>query len=299
MPAPKARAAPSSVAERYNALLDIGRTLASTLSADDLYAAIHRETARVVPASGFYIALYEPARDTATIVYYADGDEVERTHVTFRGSDSEVLRTGEVVLVEDRLDDRSLLHLGDDHSPVTRAAISAPMIHKGRVLGSVSAQSYEPNTYSADDLTMLQCIADIAAVAVDNAQHVAELEKRRHEAERVEEIGRAITSSLDPSDVLRKVIDAVLGLLTVDGASVWLCDSPTGRVARVAGSGGDIALPIGLTWDLSGELEQELLHNRAPVVLDDLSDTPLVPAHYEVPRHAATRYCEEFTESPL
>ena len=135
MPAPKARASQSSVAERYNVLLDIGRTLASTLSVDDLYAAIHREAARVLQASGFYVALHDPAEDKATIVYFADRDAGERTDVTFRASDSEVIRTRKAVLVEDRLDDLSLLHLGDEDSQVTRSAISAPMIHKGRILG--------------------------------------------------------------------------------------------------------------------------------------------------------------------
>jgi diguanylate cyclase (GGDEF)-like protein len=279
MPAFDARTDPSSVGERYSVLLDIGRTLASTLSADDLYAAIHRETARVLQASGFYIALYDPDLDTATIVYFADRGEVQRTSVTFRGSESEVLRTGKPVLVEDRLDDLSLMHLGDDDSDVTRSAISAPLIHKGRTLGSVSAQSYQPRTYDAADMDLLQAIADIAAVAVDNAQHIGELEKRRREAEQIEEIGRALTSSLDPKEVLGKVIQAVLGVLSVDGASVWLCDSPLGCTAKVAESGGDIALPAGLAWDLSGPLEQKLLHDRQPVVVDDLAGSNLIPAN--------------------
>ena len=277
MSASGARTAQSSVGERYSVLLDIGRTLASTLSAEDLYATVHRETARVLQASGFYVALYEPTHDKATIVYFADRGEVRRVNVTFRGSESEVLRTGKPVLVGDRLDDLSLMHLGDDDSDVTRSAISAPMTYKGRVLGSVSAQSYQANTYTSEDLDLLQGIADIAAVAIDNAQHIAELEKRRREAEQVEEIGRALTSSLDPKEVLGKVIHAVLGVLNVDGASVWLCDSPTGCVAKVADSGGEIALPLGLAWDLSGPLEQQLLQNRTPVVLDDLADSTLIP----------------------
>ncbi len=265
--------------ERRSVLLDIGRILAGTLSADDLYAAVHRETSRVLQASGFYVALYDPALVTsATIVYFSPtaarcGVSTSRS----RGSESEVLRTGKPVLVEDRLDDLSLMHLGDDESEVTRSAISAPMTHKGRVLGSVSAQSYAPNTYSREDLDLLQGIADIAAVAIDNAQHIAELEKRRREAEQVEEIGRALTSSLDPKEVLGKVIQAVLGVLNVDGASVWLCDGPIGCVAKVAESGGEIALPLGLTWDLSGSLERELLYKRRAVVVDDLASSSLVP----------------------
>lgn len=279
MPAQDARSARTTVGDRYRVLLDIARTLAGTLSSDELYAAIHQETARVLEASGFYVSLYEATRDKATIVYFADRGEQQRVEIAYKGSESEVLRTGKPVLVRDRLTDLSLMQLGDETSEVTRSAISAPLLHKGRLLGAISAQSYEPNAYSEDDLGLLQGIADLAAVAVDNAVHVSELERRRREAERVEEIGRALTSSLDPKVVLGKVINAVTDVLNVDGASVWLRDGPSGTAGRVVQSGGDIALPLGLTWELDGPLERELIQAGKPVIVDDLAASPLVPPH--------------------
>lgn len=269
----------STVGDRYRVLLDIGRTLAGTLSLQALYAAIHHETARVLEASGFYVSLYDATRDLATIVYFADRGEIERVTITHRGSDSEVIRTHRAVLVADRLDDRTLMHLGVDDTEVTRSAISAPMIQKGRILGVISAQSYEPRAYTNEDLDLLQGIADIAAVAVDNAHHVAELERRRREAERVEEIGRALTSSLDASEVLGKVIAAVTDILNVDAALVWLIDGPAGRIGTVAASGGDVILPLGLSWEFTGDLADRLLDKQESVVVDDLDASGIVPAN--------------------
>jgi diguanylate cyclase (GGDEF)-like protein len=279
MPAQHTRAARSSVGERYRVLLDIGRTLAGTLSLDELYAAIHRESARVLEASGFYVSLYDPTRDQATIVYFADRGEQQRVEIAYPGSQSEVLRTAKPVLVLDRLNDRSLMHLGAEDSDVTRSAISAPLLHKGRVLGAISAQSYEPNTYNEEDLLLLQGIADLSAVAMENASHVAELERRRREAEQIEEIGRALTSSLDAKAVLGKVIRAALDVLDVDGATVWLCDGPTGRTGRVAESDGEIALPLGLTWDFEGPLAERLIHQKAPVIIENVAASPMIPDH--------------------
>ena len=230
MPSSDAPSAHSSVGDRYRVLLDIGRTLAGTLSTEQLYAAIHHETARVLEAAGFYVSLYDQARDLATIVYFADRSEVQRASITYRGSDSEVIRTRKPVLVRDRLDERSLLHLGEDETEITRSAISAPMIHKGRLLGAISAQSYDPGAYNEADIDLMQGIADIAAVAVDNALHVAELERRKLEAEQIEEIGRGLASSLNPSKVLGQVISAVNDVLNVDGAAVWLSDGPASTV---------------------------------------------------------------------
>lgn len=279
MAADDARKTRSSVEDRYRALLDIGRTLAGTLSSDELYAAMHRETARVLEASGFYVSLYDASRDVATIVYFADRDAPQRAEIVYRGSESQVLRTAEPVLVRDRLDNRSLMLLGDNESGVTRSAISAPLVHKGRLLGAISAQSYTPGAYDEEDLNLLQGIADLAAVAVDNASQVAELDRRRAEAVQIEEIGRALTSSLDPKVVLDKVVDAVERILTVDGASVWLSESPTGEVVRIAASGGEIALPLGLTWDLSEYLASHLLDEKSSVVVDDLQHSDLIPVH--------------------
>src|SRR4051812_509498 len=220
----EAHQARAGVAERYRVLLDIGRTLTGTLSSDDLYRTIYVETARVLEAAGFYISLYDAGRDLATIVFYADRGTDRRVSISYRGSDSEVIRTGKGSLVGDRADVKSVMVVGDDGSDITRSAISAPLRHKGQVLGAISTQSYRAGAYSGDDLELLQGIADIAGVAIENARFVAVLERQRREAEQIEEIGRAVASSLDPQEVLRKVIDAALGLLRVDAVAVWLLE---------------------------------------------------------------------------
>ena len=92
MPSPKTRRGQTSVAERYRALLDTGRTLTGTLSYQDLFAVIHRETATVLEASGFYISLYDQSRDLATVVYYADKVAAKHVDISYRGSDSEVIK---------------------------------------------------------------------------------------------------------------------------------------------------------------------------------------------------------------
>ena len=268
-------------ADRYRVLLDIGRTLAATLGEDELYEAIYRETARAVEASGFYIALHDDSRDLARVVFFADRGQASRVDLSYRGSDSEVIRSREAILVNDGLNERSpsgsLLVLGDG-SDVAVAAITAPMIHHGRVLGVISAQSYRPGVYTEDDLDLLRGIADIAAVAVENALQFAELERRRHEAETMEEIGRALTSELDPEVVLGKVVEAALDILEVDGAAVWLAGGKTGLVYRVAASYGHVRLPKGLEWDIRGELERVLVDERRPITLDNIASSSVIPA---------------------
>ncbi len=264
------------LADRYRVLLDIGRTLTGTLSPEELFRAIYRETARVVEAAGFYISLYDAEADLATVVFYADRGEESQCDITYKGSDSEVIRTGKSTTVEDRLSAQSVMLLGEEETEITRSAISAPLIYKGEVRGALSTQSYRPNAYGSEDLELLEGIADLAAATIENARHVAELDRRSREAEKLEEIGRALTSSLDFEEVLGRVSSAGIDLLDVDGAGVWTFEH---TLATVRASVGPIQVPVGATWDLEGPLYETLVNKGKPFVIDDLAASPLVPEH--------------------
>jgi len=265
----------STVAERYRVLLDIGHNLARTLGTQHLYRTIYKETARVLEAAGFYVALYDREKDLATVVFYADQGVERNVAITYRGSDSDVLRQGKGAIVYDRVENRSLMVLGEAGTEVTRSAISAPLIYEGSVVGAISTQSYQARAYQAEDLELLQGIADLAAVAINNAWHVTELDARRREAERIEEIGRAISGSLDAKEVLRTVIDAVLELLQADASSVWLLE---GGNARVAASGGKIRLQEGKQWPIPPGIREAVVEERRPLLVEDLPNSAFLPA---------------------
>lgn len=266
--------ASASLADRYRVLLDIGRTLTGTLaSEEELYTAIYRETARVMEADGFYVSVYEPDTDLATVVFWADRGEGRHARITYPGSQSEVIRTGSASLVGDSLERQSLLVIGDDDSQVTRAAISAPLRSRGRLLGVISAQSYNSGAYSHSDLELLQGIADVAAVAMENVRHVQELERRRREAEQMEQISQTLASSLQADAVLERVVEAAMELLEADGACVWLMD---GEEAQVGASRGRTAPATGTRFPVGGRMEERVLRNGRSFTLD--SGSTLSPA---------------------
>lgn len=267
----------SSVEERYKVLLETGRILTSTLSAEELYAAIHTETAKVLSAAHFSVSLYDQGRDLERVVFRVQDGEARGVDLGFRGSDSEVIRDSHGVLVVD--DPAALASLARVDGRACRSGIAAPLVHQGRVVGSVSACSTEPGAYTPDDLALLQGIADIAAIAINNALQFAEIERRRKEAERIEEIGRALTSERDPNEVLGRVIEAVLDILDVDGTAVWQRFGTEGSAGRITDAGGDICIPVGTPWDLDDELVETLIDARRPVIIDDIAASRLIPDH--------------------
>src|SRR5690606_29768345 len=95
------RAPRSSVEDRYKVLLETGRILTSTSGAGELYAAIHRETAKVLSADNFSVSLFDQGRDLERVVYRVVDGVPQSVDLGFRGSDSEVIRSSHAVLVDD------------------------------------------------------------------------------------------------------------------------------------------------------------------------------------------------------
>lgn len=267
----------TTLADRYRVLLSIGHRLVRTLGLTQLYRSIYQETARILEAAGFYVALYDGPTDEATVVFFAERGVERDVEISFRGSDSEVLRTRRGTMVRDGHQTRSLMVLGEAGTRTTRSAISVPLLYEGEVIGAISTQSYEPDAYGEEELELFQAIADLAAVAIVNARHVTELEARRREAERIEEIGRAITSSLDAEEVLRTVTDAVVELLEGGASTVWLLEEDNVRAAR---SGGTVPLFEGEGWVLTGPLREALVRERRAVIIQDVARSQLVPRDF-------------------
>lgn len=262
-----------TLADRYAVLLEAARALASTRSLEELYRRTYRETARVLETDGFYISRLDVARDLARVVFYADRDQEQSAAVTYRGSDSTVLRTGEPAIVNENVEGRSILTLGQEDSSATQSAITTPIRLHGTIAGAISAQSYRPHAYDESDLQLLQAIADIVGVAMENADQVAELERRRFEAERIEETGRLLSRSLSVSEIALIVTDAALELLNAQGAHLFGLD---GRLATVTASVGEQAHGSSISFEVGDELYGRLRDGK-PVVIDDVRESRILP----------------------
>lgn len=263
--------------ERYGVLLDIGRILTGTLEPAELYRSIYEQASRVLETTGFFISLYDAGKDLATVVFYADRGEIERPSITYRGSQSRAIREARPVRENLSQPENAILLLGpDSDEEVTRSVIAAPLLHEGRVIGVISAQSYRPAAYDAADLELLTAIADLSAVAVSNARTVEEMERRKQESDQLEQIGRALTASLDLDQVLRRIVTSVRDMVQADGAGVWFL-RPDER-AEIVMSAGERALPAGTTVPIPPAVARRFLRDRRPLLVDRRTgSSPAVP----------------------
>ncbi len=262
--------------ERYAVLLDIGRILTSTLEPAVLYRTIYEQASRVLETTGFFISLYDQESDQATVVFYADRGVIGQPGATYRGSESRAIRERSPVL-ESRSDPRqAILLLGPDTDrEVTRSVLAAPLVHEDQVLGVISAQSYRADMYGEADLELLSAIAALAAVAVWNARTVKELERQRRESQQLEELGRALSASLDLREVLAQLVQASLQLVDADGSAVWLLRDD--ERAELAIMGGRPVFHVGSVLSIPAKLRERMVSQGEPLIADDRAADPDLP----------------------
>ncbi len=263
--------------KRYGVLLEIARELTGTLEPSWLYRTIYEQASRVLETTGFYISLHDADKDEARVVFVADRGAIERpTSLTYRASESRAIREKRAIREDfDSVADALLVLGPETDEEVPRSLLVAPLLRDGRVLGAISAQSYRQGAYTEADLELLCAIADLAAVAVSNARTMEALEGKRRESQQLEEIGRAVTASLELEETLRRIVAAARDLSDADGAVVWLLEMDGS--ARVAMTAGDLALPPGSIVQPPSGLVRRFARERSPLIIDRLRTDPLVP----------------------
>nr|CAA9228460.1 hypothetical protein AVDCRST_MAG63-971 [uncultured Armatimonadetes bacterium] len=164
-------------------LSDAARRIAATKAEDPyhLYETLHGTAARLAPVDAFYVCLYSPADNTLFFSYnYDDGVyDHPSTLPMGNGPTAWVVRNRKPFLLRPETEptQQGGLSFGDT-SRVSRSALHVPMRAWGddgeeRLLGVVSAQSYEPDVYDADTVHALQWLADQAGIALQRHRDIA------------------------------------------------------------------------------------------------------------------------------
>lgn len=198
----------------------------------ELFRVLYYETARVMDATVFLFAVYDDAAKTVQVVRQMDRG-VEHPGGSFplgSGFTSEVIRTGAPRLIRNWATDgppvRILYGTESEKLVAPQSAVVVPILSGDRVLGVLSAQSYQPEAYGATDLVALGAIAAQAAGAITR---IRTTEQRALEHERralqLEAILATMNDALLIVDSRGSIVQLNRGareLLRLDSASIVL-----------------------------------------------------------------------------
>ncbi len=140
------------------------------------------------------------------------------------------------ILVSNILNDR-YGDLGLD-SPYDADTIQCiPMLSKEQIIGAIAIVNRDESSFDDADWVLLHSAAGIIAVAVENAHLLANAQQQVDDLIALNEIGRALTSTLDLNQILKQTTLLVQRALQAEATSLWLLDEPTQELVLIAASG--------------------------------------------------------------
>lgn len=180
-------------ADEMSTLYNVGLTLTANLESTQVLRQLFESCRQILPMDAFYVAIYEESTGTISHPLFYEND-IERV-VPVRDINVSPGLSGEIIINRQTiyLPDASKRQERKSHQIIraggrpSRSYVGAPMIVGGRVIGVISMQSYQPNAYSQEQIRLLETIANVAGVAIENSrlfeQAQADIEQRRHAQE--------------------------------------------------------------------------------------------------------------------
>ena len=113
-----------------------------------------------------------------------------------------------------------------------RGMVAVPMLRHDEAIGAITVSRREPGGFTDDEIALLQTFADQAVIAIENARLLSELHARTAELTQsvgelraLNEVGQAISSTLDLQTVLSTIVARATQLAGADAGIIYEYDA--------------------------------------------------------------------------
>ena len=190
---------------RLTLLLEINASINSTTELSELLQKIINVAAIVVAAEASSLALVDPAANEL-VFQFAHGsaeDKVRSIRVPIgEGISGWVAHYGVSVLIPDAQNDPRFLRKVDDKTQfLTRSVLCVPLRRNQAITGVLQAlNKRDGGVFTEDDQLIFEALANIAAIAIENAQLYGTLSQKMQELEAAKKRSDTILQQLQQSE---------------------------------------------------------------------------------------------------
>jgi len=158
--------------EEQSTLAEMGRTLTAMLDIETIVENIYQYTARLMDATNFYVARYDPETEEVTFpLAIENGERVPwRSRRLGKGLTERVIHGREPILIPENIFQWLARQGIEAIGAEAQSWLGVPMMIGQQVSGVIAIQSYTtPRLYNKRDQDALIAIANQAAIAIQNA----------------------------------------------------------------------------------------------------------------------------------
>jgi signal transduction histidine kinase len=216
------------LAKEQAALRRVATLVAHGVSPEEVFAAVSREVAGLLPVDFADIGRYEP--DGTVTVVAPWGKAVDKFPVGSRwplgGRNlcTIVFETGRPTRMDDYADASGPIGVASGE-PGVRSAVATPIIVDGRLWGVMTADSTLEQPLPADSEARLASFTDLVATAIANAESRAELARLAERQAALRRVATLVARGTLPEELFAAVVDEVGELLPVESASMCRYES--------------------------------------------------------------------------
>ena len=242
--------------DTFETLAESGRELASILDLDELLPRLGQLVKRVIDYRTFGVLLLDDENKLRVKASVAFGEAcTQRTFALDEGLVGYAAKHGQAVLVGDVSKDPRYVPCVED----VRSEVVIPLMLKERCIGVFDLASAELDAFSHQDVQLLTPLANIAAVAIENALLYEAVAANEHRLEKEVRFAQRVQHALLPQE-LPKRLRGVDVAARFDAARElggdfhdFLAPEPNGLVVAVGDVSGK-GVPAALYSAFAGEL---------------------------------------------
>ena len=169
--------------EQLSVLHEVSRIVSSMIEIGQLTELIYVQVQRILPADSYYLALLDEKKQVLKIEVLVDeGERFPPAEIPLGDNLASMVYRQRSPLLLNNIPEQAVT-LGIKCNTLGKPKISAswlgvPMMVSRDFIGVLAVSSYNLSAFDESDQEILQSVATQAAIAIDNAQHHAEVEQQ-------------------------------------------------------------------------------------------------------------------------
>ena len=170
----------------YESLYEVSAALNSARDPDAVLHSIVESVTKAVGAKGCSLILLTPDRKLLlhNVAYGLSDWYIKKGPLSAEKSTSEALE-GKAVAVLDATRDERIQYREEAKKEGIASILSVPMMLRGETKGVIRVYTAEPRRFTKDDMYFISAVANLGAIALENAKHYERLEKEYDEFRRL------------------------------------------------------------------------------------------------------------------
>ena len=211
--------------KEFNILHGMGQAMSSLLRLEDLLRRTVEAAIYVTGAGEGAVHLIDEEADELCVAAGQGVGEEYTQGFRIRVEDSimkEVIETGRPTMVASPSSDS---RLSLEETRLVKAFLNVPLKIRGKIMGVLSVDNAASDkSFSKNDRYLLTVLANYAAIGIENARLYESVQRRAEELALLDEVGQALSSTLDLEDALTLIMERVNAMFNVEAGSLLLID---------------------------------------------------------------------------